>query len=257
MKKFPDDTKDIIEQLYASKILENFPLYGKFWEEFIGVRQRKGSGRLLPYGLKFDSSYDKNERERIEQIYEEITMTHYSLFLALAGAHFQVDEMQKILKWEDYKRRYFSYWEAFEVCYIHLGSTIYQVENLWKLYFRLCGSKVKKIKPKLEKYFEQQGKKHLWKDMKKTVDKVKVLRNNIVHFVRCFNWPIQEGFLIPYRIAKNSSWTNQQKIKEKILSHIKAKDDLMDVERMFNEVHEILIKNLLQIFKQNKIQICN
>lgn len=258
-KKFPNDTKDIIEQLYASKILENFPLYGKFWEELIGVRQRKCSGHLLPYGLKFTSLHSKGKREEIKRIYEEITMAHYSLFLALAGTHFQIDEMQKILRWKDYKRRYFNYWEAFEVCYIHLGSTLYQAYHLWALYFKLCNDwdeRRDKSRPKVKEYLAKIRKKCLLGKIKKVEDEVKVLRDNIVHFARHFNWPIQEGFLIPYVLKSNVSWTKQRKVKGKILSHIRAKNNLITLEKTLNELHEILLTNLLDFFDQKKIQIC-
>ncbi len=131
MKNFERDSKDCIEQLFKKRILKKFPLYATFWNIFIGNKEK---APLKPYGLKIPASL-KTRKKDIASTYLEITYSHYTLFCHLAGAHFQLKELKRSLKYKNPWEKHFRHWEHFEVFYIHLGNAMYQVYHLWKLLF--------------------------------------------------------------------------------------------------------------------------
>ena len=140
MKNFPQDTNDPIERAYAADVLSLFPNYGVFWRKFVGVRQQPSfPSRIFPYGLLFPNSFREDERIRVEQAYEETTMAHYSLFCHLAGAHFQIKQLEQIHSLSNAGAKLVEHWEAFEVTYLHLGIVFNEAHHLWDLLVTIMG----------------------------------------------------------------------------------------------------------------------
>ena len=182
MKNFSSDTKDSIERLYQSTILTNFPNYALFWNKFVGVKFSK-SRNLLPYGLKYPTGMSASQRKDISLNYRELTISHYTLFCQLAGAHFQLEELKKY-PIKHSRLSYFRHFEHFESCYLHLGIVFDQMYHLWGILFYLQGRGRNKIRGKLETYLTGKRKKYMWIKFKKLNSDSIELRNNITHFAR-------------------------------------------------------------------------
>ena len=233
--KFPADTLDRIEQLYAPQVLKNFPYYGEFWEEFVG--RDKGEGQLLlPYGLDFPCGVSKVEKERISEIYERICVHHYSLFCQLAGAHFQLEQAGNALKENDDKRRHFLFWEAFENFYIHLGNARFQMCNLWEETCRIACLTYPQNEDGLLKYLRDNGRQDLVNNVEEIRDNIIKVRNNIVHYARNAYILIDGKYYIPLPIKKESNLSEMLNHKEAQEAVKKMENDLTKLEKMLNEI---------------------
>lgn len=258
---FIDGTKDPIEILYGSTVTTLFPNYAEFWCNYVGNPKFR-----VPksYGLLYKSSVSETERKRRNDIYQEICMVHYSLFCHLAGAHFQIDNLRKIKKTtKSWKKKYFEYWEAFEVGYFHLGSTFYQMYHLWGLYFLFRryvtrnpnGRFNQGIKSLLKKYLIYYGEKNtLLKEMEELDDSVRIIRNNIVHFSRDASDFINKEFLIPAELEKNL-WSKKHKEKEWLDTFKLITEHLSRTEKMIDSIHLYLIVELIDYFIKEGIAV--
>lgn len=236
------NTKDPVEQQFNVKITKYFPQYSVFWSKFIGDPKKESP---TPYGLLFDKSIKSEDIRRIEDIYEEICMSHYSLFCHLAGAHFQKDNLNDALT----KGKYFDYWEAFEVCYFHLGSAFYQMYHLWGLLFLLKAEVTRNsegyfhpgVKSKLKGYLEGRGKTDLSTKIDELDEEIKDLRDNIVHYARTAARSIFGVPCIPRKIDQKT-WKKQRESREWVKTPSKVQRDLKQTEVLINEIHIFLIE---------------
>jgi hypothetical protein len=248
---FIQKTKDAIEQLYGLEVVRLFPNYSIFWEEFIGDPKKDTP---IPYGLLFPPGIEAKRRGQIEEIYHEICMAHYSLFCHLAGAHFQLKNLEEALKLNDSKRKYFEHWEAFEVCYFHLGSALYQMYHLWGLIFRLKKDKKGSIKSKLKDYLVKASQGFLCTKIDELDDGIKNLRDHIVHFSRGASEVHFGEFYIPLKITRET-WEKQHKSEEWLETSRKIKKDLQDTEKLINGIHNFLIKEFREFLKTNNLRV--
>ncbi|MDI6903002.1 MAG: hypothetical protein QMC77_04625 [Methanocellales archaeon] len=266
MKNFLSDTRDVIEQLYGPVIVQHFPNYGVFWSKFIGVRDDV-EDRLVPYGLNLSNVPGENSEE-IERCYQELCMAHYTLFCHLAGTHFQITQLENSTKLVDKKERYFRHWEAFELCYLHLGIVFNEIYHLWGLVFlmekrgnvkRAENGRIYGSEKELGEYLNQIGQKgeSLHKQIEKLREDVIILRNNITHFARGLHKlvPRGSGYAIPLKIIKNMLWVNKSKTTEWRLTDFKIKQDIENVETLLNNLHELLIQEFDYFRNQQKIGI--
>lgn len=239
MKRFPEDTKDRIEQLFAPIILKCFPYYGKFWSEFIGVRNGE-SERLLPYKIQFPASILQQEKDLFKVIHEIICMAHYSQFCQLAGAHFQYNEALKALKIVDSDVGYFCFWEAFENFYMHIGNARNEVAHILACLVKINPNlPTKNGKPDLTKYLKNNGRNDLVNKFKKLNDDVIKIRNNIVHYARGANILLNGKFYLRLPIEKDPLWSKQLSTPDQIQEvTLKMKKDLKTVESIINEVQQ-------------------
>jgi len=256
---FIRETKDTVEQLYGHEVIKLFPNYSAFWEEFIGDPKKEIP---VAYGLLFPSGIKTERKEEIEEIYDEICMAHYSLFCHLAGTHFQLENMKRILRLDDFKRKYFEHWEIFEVCYFHLGSAFYQVYHLWGLIFMLKNevSRDKRgrfkpsIKNKLKNYLDCSGQGSLSGKMNELDEGIKDLRDDIVHFARGASEVHFGEFHIPKKI-ESKAWKKQHETEEWLETSKKIRRDLEETEKLINSIHDFLIREFRGFLKTNNIKI--
>jgi hypothetical protein len=239
LKNFRTDTKDAIEKLYQSAILTNFPNYAVFWNKFIGVKISK-KGKLLPYGLKFPAGILANQKKSISSNYRELTMTHYSLFVHLAGVHYQLAELKKT-PIKKSRQSYFKHFENFETCYMHLGIVFDLLYHLWDIMFDLRGIGRNNARRNLERFLTNKHKKYLWVEFKKLNNNSIVLRNNITHFARVASIISNGECFVPEITKKNINWEKQWNFRNWKNTTIKTDQDLNNCETTLNELHSVLI----------------
>lgn len=250
-------TRDPIEQLYGGEITRNFPRYAEFWIEFIGDPKKAGP---TAYGLLFNRTIPEEDKKRMNEIYEEVCMAHYSLFCHLAGAHFHIENLKESLPINDQKS-YFEYWDSFEDCYFHLGSAFYQTYHLWGLIFLLKGEmkrnkkgRIFGAKSKLKKYLEKRGKIAFSSRIDDLDEGIKNLRDNIVHYARTASRPILGIPCIPREI-KQETWKKQHESGEWMDTLIKVQSDLKKTENLINNIHIFLIEEFRNYLMKSKIKI--
>ena len=244
------DSKDAIEQLYGSVILKYFPNYEVFWEKFIG---NPNAERIEPYRYVFPSSIDSNEKNRILREYERVQMVHYSLFCHLAGAHFQLKELQNTGKIQDTKERYFRHWEHYEVGYMHLGSVFYMFEALWKIVLKLKG--YPENFRKLQAYLGLKGKNGLIKKLDEVATVVRVRRDQAVHYGRMFARSRKGRFYVPFKVHRDMNWSEMHACTQWIPTVVILRQDIVETKKLINVLHEILIREYEDFINQKDIQI--
>ena len=257
---FVKGTKDFVEHLYGSTITVSFPNYAKFWSDFVGNPNYR-----VPksYGLLYKTNITEGERKTVNSIYEEICMAHYSLFCHLAGTHFQMHNLSKLRKsTKGMPKKYFEYWETFEVCYFHLGSAFYQMYHLWGLIFllenrvtrRSDGSFSRSIKPLLKNYLSNAGQGLLCKEIDDLDGSIKVLRDNIVHFSREASDYVNGEFLIPAELEKKI-WTKKHDTKNWLETSRLTKEHLMRTEKLIDAIHHYLIMEFKDFLTKRGIAV--
>ncbi|GAI21864.1 unnamed protein product, partial [marine sediment metagenome] len=237
MKKFPEETQDKIEQLFAGKILAHFPYYGEFWGKFIGLR---AGDRLLPYRLQIPPTAKDptvKDNSQILKWHEEIAMRHYSQFCQLAGAHFQLEKATEALRQKDKALRHFLFWEAFDNFYQHLANTRNQMYGLWKVISNLNQT----LPQKLEQYLKATDRSILWSRISEWEEQAEVLRDSVVHFSRGAA-PYGDGaYWIPLPIKKEQTWSDTLKKPGPVQEATKKMErDLRDLESLLNEVQRLI-----------------
>lgn len=244
------DSKDIIEQLYGNDILKYFPNYEIFWLKFIGNPNAK---QVEPYKYVFPSDMSLEEKREILGEYERIQMIHYSLFCHLAGAHFQLKELETIEKIQDFKERYFSHWEHYEVGYIHLGSVFYLFKSLWNIILKL-----KKYPGRfrgLKRYLTSTRKNELGKSLDEVETIVKIRRDQAVHYGRIFTFLHKGKFYVPLKVHRDMKWSEANKIEEWIETIVSLREDIIETEKLINDLHQILISEYEDFTIKKGIQI--
>jgi hypothetical protein len=252
--KFPKDTLDRIEQLFASKILKNFPYYGEFWEEFVGWNKNK-EPLLLPYGLDFPSRIRQNEKERISESYQRMCVFHYSLFCQLAGAHFQLQQSVAALKENDDNKRHFLSWEAFDNLYVHLGNARFQMCNLWEEICKIACLPYSQNEDGLLHYLRDKNRNDLVQRVQEIRDNVIKIRNNIVHYARNMYVFIGGKYYIPLPIKKEPKLSEMLNHKEAQEATKKMETDLNNLEKLLNEVLPYMGRELEEKLDSSDIKV--
>jgi hypothetical protein len=230
----------MIEQLYGEEILRNFPNYEKFWQEFIGD---PNADKIQPYNYRYPDSMNNGQRSRIENSYLKIQMAHYTLFCHLAGAHFQEKELRSAQGFKDHKEKYFRCCEHFEAAYMHIGSVFYVLETLWCTVLRLIGHREgKKGLGKLVKFLEAKGENELAKRLQE-IDKSMMNRRHLpVHFSRIFVMWHEGEMYVPRNVQEKMLWSEGYEATEWIRSDRQLYFDLVQTEKLVNDLHEVIIK---------------
>ena len=246
--KFPADSKDLIESLFASHILKDFPYYGRFWEYFIGYDKKQKV--LRPYALQFLKRMKKQEQNFVTKKQEQISTHHYSMFCELSGAHFQLEKASDALKESDNAKRHFLFWEAFGNFYMHIGNAMFQLRNLWegtrKLLYLPPTNTLKKFlsaKPSLAKLYD---------DVYKNAIRI---RNSLVHYARNAYVYINGKYFIPLPIQNNpklKAMLNAKKFKETCK---KMQSDLKATETLLNNVMPLIRNKIYLHFSKKRITI--
>lgn len=246
--KFPSDSKDSIESLFATEILKDFPYYGRFWEYFIGYDKTQKA--LRPFALTFPHRMKKREQELITNRQERIAISHYSMFCELSGAHFQLEKASDALKEGNDAKRHFLFWEAFGNFYMHIGNARFQLHNLWeetrKLLYLPPTNTLEKFlsaKPSLAKSYD---------DVYKNAIRI---RNNLVHYARNAYVYINGKYFIPLPIQNNpklKAMLNAKKFKETCK---KMQSDLKTTETLLNNVMPLIRNKIYLHFSKKRITI--
>lgn len=256
MKRFPQDTSDPIEQVYSGEISQLFPNYGTFWQKFIGVKTHPNfPGRIFPYGLQFPAAFGAQERTRIERAYEETTMAHYTLFCHLAGAHFQIKQLERALGLTNPQTKQIEHWEAFEVTYLHLGITFNEAHHLWNLMATMKGTSSSSGAQLLRELLVTANNPDILRDFEQLETDIKDRRNNVTHYARGASRIYDGRIYIPLRQQRNVPWTTELESREWIETLPKAKADLKNVEKIINAVHEHLIDQFESYYSANNILV--
>ena len=234
MQKFPEDSQDSVERLYASRILKHFPNYGRFWERLVGQRADPNSGMLRPYGLVYPSSMRKRQQNRMDREYELLCMQAYSVFVHLAGAHFQLEELVRALALQDEPSRHFRHWEAYDVGLLHLGTSLSIGKGLVGMVARLTGQ---------HDLIDRLTSHHLWSGLDRSV---RLPRNDVVHYSRRLHRrnAVTGDFEVlrkPY-FESRRAWSQDLLLAADDSKWIKAESqltgDLTDAETLLNDVWE-------------------
>lgn len=244
------DSKDAIEQLYGDDILKYFPNYEKFWRKFIG---NPNAERIEPYNYVFPSGMDPEEKDRILREYERVQMVHYSLFCHLAGAHFQLKELENTENIEDPKVRYFRHWEHYEVGYVHLGSVFYMLESLWNIVLKLKG--YPESLRELKAYLKSKGRNELVKGLDEVKTALKIRRDQAVHYGRMFARSHEGKFYVPLKVYRDMKWSESNETTEWIGTVVKLREDIIETEKLIDALHEALINEYEGFVTQKNIQI--
>ena len=235
-----EKSKDMIEQLYGKEILKNFPNYEKFWQEFIG---NPDADQVEPYKYHYPDNMPNEEKTKIEKSYLKIQMTHYTLFCHLAGAHFQERELETAKDLKDAKEKYFQSCEHFEAAYMHIGSVFYVLETLWCTVLRLIGHKEgKKGLGKVVKFLEDSDKNDLARRLKDIDENMMNRRHLPVHYSRVFITWHQGEMYVPLNVKEEMLWSQGYETIEWRRSDRQLYSDLVQAEKLVNELHEALIR---------------
>lgn len=244
------DSKDAIEQLYGNVVLRYFPNYEKFWAKFIG---NPNAERVEPYRYVFPSGMNVKEKDRIFKGYERVQMVHYSLFCHLAGAHFQLKELENTENIQDPKERYFKHWEHYEVGYMHLGSAFYMLESLWKTILKLKGYP-KKLR-ELKQYLISKEQNEFVKRLDEVKTSVKIRRDQAVHYGRMFTRSHKGRFYVPLEVHRDMKWSERIETAEWIKTDVKLREDIIETEKLIDALHDFLISEYEGFVIQKDIQI--
>jgi len=254
--KFPADTLDRIEKLFADEILKNFPYYGIFWEKFVG-RDENNTSLLLPYRLEFPSNMSHAEKEAILNAHNNICLFHYSLFCQLAGAHFQLEQTVAALNEKDPQERHFLFWEAFDNFYTHLGNARFQMLNLWEETCKITCMTLRYPPDEngLKQYLQDNSQNDLVNKIEKIKENVIKLRNNLVHYARNAFILIEGKYFIPLPIKRDPKLSEMLNHREAQEVTKKMEFDLMEFEKMLNEILPFIAKELDKGFDMKGIKI--
>ena len=106
---------DRLERLYFNRYFLEFPNYEVFWKRFIVPMTKRM--------FTFDCVYSVEPREEIDELYEFVSMLHYSVFSNLVYARLKIDSINEDGNLEEY--------------YFHLGQTFDAAEELTRLIYLL------------------------------------------------------------------------------------------------------------------------
>jgi hypothetical protein len=248
--KFPEDSYDVMERTYGNVICSGFPSYAKFWELFIG-RDLSTKTRMW-YVFELPPSISARDRQITDEWREEISMAHYSLFCSIAGAYFQMAELNKLLPIIEINNTIFvKHWEAFECFYSRLGISYFQVFHLWDC-LALWEKGISRAEAlqmgRREKaiirtdFILKIGHKDEWDMFKLSHDDFKIVRDNLTHFSSHFSHKFRHGyFSIPAIINKNELWTAQRNKADWRRTNVTMQRDLELSEKTFDSVHVAFI----------------
>lgn len=269
MKDILTDTQDIVERIWGKKIYIHFPAYKTFWDKFIGVRTISPSKTLLPYKYNLTNLRNISDKVKFKNNLEELCMAHYSLFCNLAGAHFQLEEFNRVLAYKNKKLIHFQYCETFENCYQHMGNAINFFFLFWEKIFLLTNVYVLRnsngdlnknnVSNQIELLFRRKRKFKIVKQIIKHFGRkgeIEIIRNNTVHYARVAFIPAGEfGYALPYRFKPNQRWSQMKRRKTGILVQIKARNNLLLLEKILNSSELIAIDYLHSYLLNNNIEI--
>ena len=244
------ESKDAIEQLYGVVVLEHFPNYEKFWVNFIG---NPSAERIEPYRYEFPSDFNSIEKSKILEGYERVQMVHYALLCHLAGAHFQLKELEDTYKIEDLRERYFRHWEHYETGYLHLGSAFYMLRALWRIVLKLRGFPDKFRD--LEKYLESKKKDELIQRLEKVENIVKIRRDQAVHYGRMASLPYKGKFYVPFKVHRDMKWSDMKETGELVETVANLREDTIETEKLTNDLHEVLLSEYERLIVEKNIKI--
>jgi hypothetical protein len=234
------NSKDSVEQLYGDDVLKHFPNYEKFWVEFIGNPK---ADQVEPYKYRYPDNMTTEERNRIEKSYLKIRMSHYTLFCHLAGAHFQEKELKNARSVKDPNEKYFRCCEHFEAAYMHIGSAFYVLATLWNTVLKLIEHREGgRGFDKLERFLNAKGKSELVKGLKEIDEDIMNRRHLPVHYGRVIAMWYQGEMYVPLKVREEMLWSQGNETTEWRRSDSQLHSDLVQTEKLINELHEILIE---------------
>lgn len=260
MTNFFKDTKDTIEKLFGKEVLEGYPNYAIFWENYIG--QKNEAKTLDWYDYQFPKTWDDNQITGFRSKLTELFMSHYTIFVNFAGAHHIAKQLNSLgLVQEDFT--YFEYWHYFDCMYFYLGNAGYQTNRFFNILKKFpksgIGRDFKYLKDFLFANHEAIG--TLYTDIfgaeKGTVG---MIRNNLVHVQKLYAMSVpSHGYAIPINIpfnAANLDIIEEYEKGETVLAHFRANADLERAEKSINQIENLFIQLFGQIIERNNVIIC-
>ena len=247
------NSKDAIEQLYESEVLRDFPNYEIFWERFIG---NPDSETAEPYEYNYPKAVTGDERKKIDESYLKIQMSHYTLFCHIAGVFFQIKELQKALELSDCNEKYFRCCEHFETGYMHIGSIFYVMETFWCTILKTLGHKEgKKGLGKVITFLKGKKRGDLVQKLCEVNENIMDRRHLPVHFSRVFiKW--HHGLLyVPKKVNEIMLWPEGKSTTEWKQGDKQLANDLLRVQRLLNDLHEVLIEEYAAFIERKGIVI--
>ena len=253
-----------MERAYGHEVCKTFINYAKFWEQFIGRDLASKTGRWYPFD--FQSSTPLAERSLAEEWREEISMAHYSLFCSLAGARFQMGELESLLPIGHLTDKVFiRHWEAFECFYSRLGIAYFQIFHLWDCLALWSAGISRSDRSQISKDDKQKTRykfislgsyKQAWDSFCSSHNEVRVVRNNLTHFSSHFAHKFRQGyFSIPATIRASELWTTQRGSVDWRRTNATIRRDLSKSEQAFNDIQGNFIKAFGETLAQKGIRV--
>jgi hypothetical protein len=249
-------SKDGVERLYADEVSKNFPNYAIFWEKYIGNPYSK-SGK--PYVYKYPVTMSDQEKQRIETSYLKIQMSHYTLFCHIAGAHFQLKQLESALMEKESDEQYFRSCEHYDVGYIHIGSVFYVVRKLWcTVFLPMAGLGKGKGKDELREmtsFLKDRGYTDIVTGLNTFNESILNRRHLPVHSYRVFIQWYRGKLYVPIEMCPEMVWSKAKQTIEWNRADKQLSSDLAFVEKLLNDLHSVLTSEYETFIKKNDISI--
>lgn len=269
MKSF-NDTKDDIEILFKNRILQRFPNYAIFWENFIGYKDDTSTG-FKPYGLIFPKKYLNNKKGKITKKYEKINVIHHHIFCSLSGAHFELENYLSNLTIGG--RGTFIRHNAVNSFYIHIGICRDMIGILVKyILLDLAEEKIRELK-KCDKCNSIIENGHLnafydylkndneeladcFSEWKSRVSKIRARLSHCGSIGKLMDNTGEEYIL--KKFSTNATWFDdhdemRKGNKKRIIDSLE--DDLKETEELLNQLYNLFISKFQEFLDKENIKM--
>jgi hypothetical protein len=250
MQKFPEDSRDAIEQMYGKHVMTKFPSYGRFWEEFIGDSY-KYHHVPTPRPPIFPKKYSNSQITKYKDAQTLLSKVSYSVFCNLVAAETQLAECEKALPLSN---SHFTFWaiESFECGYFHIGNVGYALERMWgkirKVFFTKPISDLKE----LTDYLKTKKKDNNWE---KLHDEPKNIRDNLVHLCRHLFKQHKGNFYLQLYVEKDKYLWKEMKINGWMKASEKLENHIQLTYAACEDVYSSLLPDIKSYLKKEGIQI--
>lgn len=251
MQKFPKDTKDDLEKEYGDRVLEKFPVYGKFWEKFIGY-DNSYKDSILPRKPIFPKNYSNINMKKFLETQLWLSKVSYSIFCNIVSLEKQLEEYKNSSKNLDINS-YFWTMESLECAYFHIGNISFGLESIW--------GKLKNKKLLEQKYHELKLEDFLiTKNNEKNFHELRYgeaqrFRNSIVHNFRNIHTVMDGKYYFPSVTDPNKFLWSDMKFDAWVLGSLKLKLHIELALKACEDVYSTFIPLIESYIKKEGIHI--
>jgi len=107
----------------------------------------------------------------------------------------------------------------------------------------------------LKSFLGSVKRKDLVDSLERAYKNIKMRRDIYVHRGRIFATMHKDKFYTPLEVKENMSWSQLNSNTNWIETTVKLSEDIIETEKLVNELHEILIREYGDFISDKKIQI--